>query len=138
MQTRRVKQWKHGGVLAALLLVLIVALTGCGFGEATDEELVSKTATTYLKALADGDIAKACAQLTLRAKGGSCEPALRERLSRLEPKALRDAADNSMDIDVEGDRATAGLSEPEGARFVLTKAGGDWRIDSGYTLGSGY
>jgi hypothetical protein len=30
--------------------------------------------------------------------------------------------------------ATAGLSEPQGARFLLVKVGSDWRIDSGYTL----
>jgi hypothetical protein len=32
------------------------------------------------------------------------------------------------------DRVVPVLSEPEGARFRLVKAGDDWRIDSGYTL----
>ena len=47
---------------------------------------------------------------------------------------MTQAADGSMDIDVHGDTATAGLSEPEGAHFLLVKVGGEWRIDSGYTL----
>lgn len=125
----------RGGVLAILSLALLAtALTGCGVGKASNEEKISKTAETYLRALADGDTAEACAQLTRLAKGGGCEQAMKERLSPLEPDALKNAADGSMDIDVDGDRATAGLSEPEGARFLLTKVGAEWRIDSGYTL----
>jgi hypothetical protein len=127
---------KRGGVLAALVVALLaVVLTGCGVGPATDEEKISKTTTTYLRALADGDAAEACAQLTPRARGERCEQMMRERLSGLEPNALENAADGWMEIDVEGDRATAGLSEPEGARFLLVKVGGEWLIDSGYTLG---
>jgi hypothetical protein len=125
-----------GSVLAVFVAsLLVLALAACGVGSATNEEKISKTATTYLKALADGDAAKACSQLTRRAKGGGCEAAMSERLGQLDPDALRRAADGSMDIDVDGDTATAGLSEPEGARFVLAKIADDWRIDSGYTLG---
>jgi hypothetical protein len=125
----------RGGLLAGIVLVLLApALTGCGVGAATNQEKISKTATSYLKALADGDAATACAQLTRRAKGGGCESAMRERLSRLDSDALTQAADGSMDIDVHGDTATAGLSEPENAHFLLVKVGGEWRIDSGYTL----
>jgi pimeloyl-ACP methyl ester carboxylesterase len=126
----------QGGALAVLVLTLLaLALTGCGIGAAGDKEKISKTATTYLRALAAGDTAKACAQLTRRARGERCETASKERLARLEPDALKDAADGSLDIDVHGETATAGLSEPDGARFALTKVGSDWRIDSGYTLG---
>ena len=46
------------------VLVLAVAAAGCGVGSATDQEKISKTASTYLRALADGDNATACAQLT--------------------------------------------------------------------------
>lgn len=126
----------RGCVLSLLVLALLAAVVaGCGVGPATDEETISKTATTYLRALADGDTAKACAQLTRRAKGERCEQMITERLSRLDPDSLNNAADASMDIDVEGGTATAGLSEPEGARFLLAKVGDEWRIDSGYTLG---
>jgi hypothetical protein len=125
----------RGGVLATLVLALLAgALTGCGVGKASNEEKISKTATTYLRALADGDTAKACAQLTRRARGERCEAALKERLSQLETDALTRAADVSMDIEVDGNTATAGLSEPERARLVLRKIGAEWRIDSGYTL----
>jgi pimeloyl-ACP methyl ester carboxylesterase len=127
----------RGGVLTVLVLALLgPALTGCGVGPATNQEKISKTAVTYLKGLADDDTATACAQLTRRARGGACEAAMKGRVSRLDPDALKNAADGSMDIDVDGKRATAGLSQPEGARFLLVKVGGDWRIDSGYTLRS--
>ena len=61
---------------------------------------------------------------------------MKQRLPGLDSDALTRAADGSMDVDldVDGDRATAGLSEPEGARFLLIKVGAEWRIDSGYTL----
>ena len=126
----------RGCVLSVLVLALLAAVvTGCGVGPATDEEKISKTATTYLRALADGDTAKACAQLTPRARGERCEQRVRERLSRLDPDSLKNAADASMGIDVDGDTATAMLSEPEGARFLFAKVGDEWRIDSGYTIG---
>jgi hypothetical protein len=117
-----------------LVLVLAVAAAGCGVGPATNEEKISKTASTYLRALAEGDIATACAQLTARARGEACDQAMKERLSRLDPGVLKAAADDSIEIDVDGNRASAGLSEPPGARFVLVQTGGEWRIDSGYTL----
>jgi hypothetical protein len=124
-------------VLAILVLVLFAAaLAGCGFGRASNEEKISKTATTYLRALADGDAAKACRQLTRHARGERCEQVLKERRSRLDPDALRKAADGSMDIDVNGNRATASWSKSQRERFVLVKVGTEWRIDSGYTLSS--
>ena len=132
---RRRSAVARGGVLAILVLALVGALTGCGVGRASNQEKVSKTVVTYLRALADGDTAKACAQLTRRARGARCEQVLKERRSRLDPKALTSAADASLDLNIRGNRATAGLSDPEGARLVLAKVGGEWRIDSGYTVG---
>src|SRR5947207_2843291 len=125
----------RGGVLAILALVLLGALTGCGVGRASNQEKVSKTVVTYLRALADGDTANACAQLTRRAQDAQCQQVLKERQSRLDPNALTSAADASLDLNIHGNTATAGLSDPEGARLVLAKTGGEWRIDSGYTLG---
>src|SRR6266545_5553926 len=124
------------GVLSSIvvLAVLAVGLTGCGVGRASNKEKISKTSVSYLRALADGDTATACAQLTRAAKGSACEASMRGRLSGLESGALKRAADDSMDIEVHGATATAALSQPEGARFVLKRSGGDWRIDSGYTL----
>jgi len=56
-------------VFAILVVALLAAaLTGCGVGRASNEEKINKTASTYLRALADGDTAKACAQLTPRAR----------------------------------------------------------------------
>ena len=125
------------GLLGLLALALLAAAlaTGCGVGKASNEEKISKTATTYLRALAAGDTAKACLQLTRHARGERCEQALKQRLPRLDSDALSKAADGSMDIDVNGDRATASWSEPKPAHFVLVKVGAEWRVDSGYTLG---
>jgi hypothetical protein len=120
--------------IVLLLLILALVVAGCGVGPATNEEKISKTATTYLRALARGDTVTACAQLTSRAQGESCARRLRERLSGLDPEALKGAADDSMDIEVDGNRATAGVSKPEGAQFLLVKTDDEWRIDSGYTL----
>jgi len=117
-----------------LLLVLAVAAAGCGVGPATNEEKISKTTSTYLSALADGDAATACAQLTPRARAGMCGSAMKERLPRLDPGVLKATAADSMDIDVDGNRASVGLSDPPGARFLLLKTNDEWRIDSGYTL----
>jgi pimeloyl-ACP methyl ester carboxylesterase len=118
------------------LALLAAAVCGCAIQSGTDEGNVSTTASTYLRALARGDSAGACAQLTRRAQGRHCEAAMKERLSRLEPDALNKAADGSLDIDVDGGTATARLSEPDGARLALAKVGARWRIDSGYTLAS--
>jgi pimeloyl-ACP methyl ester carboxylesterase len=117
-----------------VLAVLTAALTGCGVGRPSNKEKISKTSVTYLRALADGDTATACAQLTRAAKGSACEASMNERPPGLESDALKSAADDSMDIDVKAATATVALSEPEGARFILKKIGSDWRIDSGYTL----
>ena len=125
----------RGGLLAAVVLALLAAaVTGCGVGPATNKEMISKTATTYLKALAAHDTVKACAELTPRGHGAACAPALRARLSRLDPDALRRAADASMNIKVHGHAATATLAEPHDARLLLARVGGDWRIASGYTV----
>jgi hypothetical protein len=117
-----------------LLLLLAIAAAGCGVGPATNEEKISKTASTYLRALVDGDVTRACAQLTARARGEGCEQAMKERLAGLDTRVLENAADDSMDIDVDGNRGSAGLSEPPGARLLLVKTNDEWRIDSGYTL----
>jgi len=125
------------GIFGVLVLVLLAAIlaAGCGVGRASNQEKISKTATTYLRALADGDTAKACLQLTRHTRGERCERELKRRLSRLDSDALKKAADGSMDIEVNGNRAIANWSEPQPAHFGLVKVGAEWRIDSGYTLG---
>src|SRR5439155_26268399 len=87
---------KRGVLVALILPLLALALTGCGVGPVSDKEKISKTATTYLRALGDGDTVKACAQLTRRAKGDQCETALKRRLGRLDRDALNHAADGAL------------------------------------------
>jgi hypothetical protein len=89
------------GLLALLVLALLAsALTGCGIGPPTKQEKISETATTYLRALANADTAKACAQLTRGAKGEVCEAAMRKRL----PLPLRPALGDVRGA-MHGDRA---------------------------------
>src|SRR6266576_2730133 len=45
----------RGGALAILVLALLGALTGCGVGRASNQEKISKTVDTYLRALAGDD-----------------------------------------------------------------------------------
>jgi hypothetical protein len=114
-------------VFAILVLALLAAaLTGCGVGKATNEEKINKTASTYLRALADGDTAEACAQLTRRAKGERCESAMKERLSGLDADVLKNAADGSIDVEIDGDSAT-----PRGAYPFKTFFGRASRSSSG-------
>jgi pimeloyl-ACP methyl ester carboxylesterase len=123
------------GMLAMPVLALVAAgAAGCTIESGTNEGKISKTAATYLRALAKGDSAGACAQLTPAARGRDCAHTIKARMSRLDPAALNRAVDHSMDIDVHGSTATVRLSEPRGARFALAKLGARWRIDSGYTL----
>src|SRR5919198_432165 len=129
---RKLRSNGTGGAVLALPVVALLAsaLTGCGIGPATKQEKVSKTATSYLRALAKGDTTKACAELTRRARGESCEATMKQPGARLDSDALTRAANGSMDIDVHGNRATARLPEPDGARFLLVKTGSEWKIDS--------
>ena len=122
-------------MLAVPVLALVAAgAAGCALESGTNAGKISQTTTTYLRALAEGDSAGACAQLTAAARGPDCAHTMKARMSRLDPAALNRAVDHSMDIDVHGNTATARLSEPRGARFALAKLGAGWRIDSGYTL----
>jgi hypothetical protein len=61
---------------------------------------------------------------------------MKARIARFDSDALTRAADGSIDIVVHGDRATARLPEPDGARFVFKKVVGKWLIDPGYTVDS--
>src|SRR5215813_7213151 len=110
-------QPRRATLVGAVGVALLGAtLTGCGIGARTTKEQISQTATGYLHALADGDTAKACSFLTVGARGAGCQLLLHERMARIDPRALDRAADDSMSIHVEGDRAIARLSTPSGAR----------------------
>ena len=124
-------------ILAVPALALVAAAAaGCTIESGPTAGKISTTASSYLRALARGDTAGACAQLTRRAQGRRYEAAMKERRLRLEPDTLTKAADGSLHIDVHGNTATARLPAPAGARFALAKVGARWRIDSGYTLAS--
>ena len=123
--------------VAAFTLLLLVVSTGCGVGELTPEAKVGKTADDYLRALAEDDTGKACAQLTAEAKaalGRPCPSQMRAIAARVGADALIAAADRGVKIAVDGARGSAEIPELAGARLVLTRVGDEWKIDSGYSL----
>jgi hypothetical protein len=124
--------------LTVLLLALAaMALTGCGVGDATPEEKISNTTDTYLRSLASGDTAKACAQLTSAAKNGldaPCPQAMQKIAARVGSDALSQAADKGVDIEVEGAKSSVTVEQLNDARLDLVRTGDRWQIDSGYEL----
>jgi pimeloyl-ACP methyl ester carboxylesterase len=121
------------GLLAGLV-VLACFIAACGLGPATDKDKIAKTTSSYLRALAHGDTVTACAALSPRARGDRCRTTLDRRAARLTPAGLEDAADSSLEISVHGATAISTLGKPAGARLHLVKAGGAWRIDSGFAV----
>jgi hypothetical protein len=63
-------------------------------------------------------------RVVLRARAGDhCPQAVKRRLSRLTPDALKNAADAPISITVHGSTATSSLGKPHGARLTLVKLG---------------
>jgi pimeloyl-ACP methyl ester carboxylesterase len=127
---------RHRAAALGAVATLAAATAACGVGPANDQDRIARTTGTYLHALADRDIANACAQLSRRAQGRHCAQEIKQRLSQLDHQTLEDAADASLSISVHGATATATLATPHGARLTLVKTGGGWRIAAGYTVDS--
>ena len=126
--------------ITALLALAALTLAGCGVGSGGPESKISETTDTYLRSLASGDMAKACAQLTADAKtklGSSCAAAMQRIRARVGPDRLTDAADKGSSIAVDGASGSATLKAMNGARLGLVKSGSSWLIDSGYALEGG-
>lgn len=127
-------------LVSALAATAALLLAGCGIGEPGAEGKVSETTDRYLRALAGGDTERACEQLTATARAaldGSCASAMEALASRVGRDALDAAADGGVEIDIDGDRASAQVRELEGTRLALVRAGQDWRIADGYSLERG-
>lgn len=123
--------------VAAVSLVLVLASTGCGFGELAPEGEIAKTTDDYLRALADGDTGKACAQLTDAAKsalGRPCREEMDAVASRVGADALTAAADERVKIEVDGNRGSAEVAHLGRVRLALVRAGDRWKIMSGHSL----
>lgn len=124
-------------VLISALAAAALLLAGCGIGEPTTEGKVSETADTYLRAVANGDTEKACAQLTAAARAAlddSCASMMKALASRVGREALTDAADGGVEIDVDGGHASARIRNLEGASLALVADGREWLIADGYSL----
>ena len=117
--------------LATSLTILLLALaalvpTGCGVGGATPEEKISETTDTYLRSLASGDTAKACAQLTSAARNGlavPCPQAMQTIAARVGSDALSDAADEGADIEVDGAKSSVTVPQLNDALLELLRTG---------------
>lgn len=131
------------GASVACLGLLVM---GCGGNEQGD---AAATVTTYLSALADGDGAEACDQLTGQAKREltagivetvpelqsdfSCDgavEALADLLGEDERSVLREA---EVAASVDGDEATASL-EGSPNEVELRRVDGRWLISGGFTF----
>jgi hypothetical protein len=124
--------------LGALLAVLATFVTGCGVGSVADEGKISDSADTYLRSLAEGDVASACEQLTPEARAeliGGCGQALRQVAARIGADRLDAAADGGVEIDVDETTASANVRELN-ARLTFVRGGASWRIERGYRLES--
>jgi hypothetical protein len=123
--------------IAAASLILLVVSTGCGYGEPTAEGKAARTADDYLRALADGNTANACAQLTASAKGGLGRPCAEEMeaiAARIGGDELVAAAEGGVAIDVDGNHGSVEIRRLDGARLVVIRAGKRWQIASGHAL----
>ena len=130
-------------VLRCAALAAVAALAvGCGGNEAAERD-VRKTLNTYFGALSDRDFATACAQVS---------PSFEETLARFAERSFPDLATTECEpiatriaevngdrlvglqdrvrvrsVEVDGDRATAGLGPGQSAR--LARDDEDWLID---------
>jgi hypothetical protein len=86
-------------------------------------------ASTYLRAVATATQPRRAAS-SPAAKGERCEPAMKEGFSALDADALKNAADGSIDVEIDGDSATPRLSGPK-ALPSPPEARRRVRIDSG-------
>ena len=118
-----------------LTLLLLVALLGVGCGSDEEDE-VRGVLKTYLRAVADGDGAKACDQMTPAAQRQLVEGVLGARdcrhavglfAERL-PGRLKDTMRDPTieDVEVDDSRATVNVKDVE--RGALEKVDGEWKI----------
>jgi len=137
----------------ALLSVVVLAALGISAcGEASDEDGVTETMSTYLSALASGDGTQACEQLTgpqarlmfedalvqlPELQATSCADALSKMAGSLgadEKAALEDA--DVVNIEVDGKTSTAEIAGGTTTAH-LEKSGDQWLISNGLGLGGG-
>lgn len=134
-----------GGWIARAAVVAALAAGGCG-GDDSDgggtaspeEDAAREVVETYKEAAASGDSARACAQLTRRAREetgrvegiGSCEEAHEAALIGFTDEAREALANADFEVQVEGDTGTAEIEGNKGGQTVkLRREGGRWRID---------
>jgi hypothetical protein len=123
--------------LAATGAAIAILGAGCGLGTSPDSS-VAKTTDTYLRALASGDEAKACAQLTGEARDRttlSCAAQMKQIEARIGSSRLRQAADGSISVQTAGQRARATVAVLQ-ATLTFEQDGFTWRITDGFALAS--
>jgi hypothetical protein len=123
--------------LAATGAAVAILGAGCGIGTTPDSS-VAKTADRYLRALASGDEAKACAQLTGEARdraGLSCVAKMKQIEARIGFARLQRAADGGISVETAGEQGTATVGALH-ATLTFKKDGFTWLITDGFALSS--
>jgi hypothetical protein len=123
-------------VAAAAACVALLG-AGCGIGT-TPDSTVAKTADTYLRALASGGEAEACAQLTGEARdrtAPSCVAQMKEIELRVGSSRLHQAADGHISVEISGQKGTAKVDVLDAA-LSFKKEGFTWLISDGFALSS--
>src|SRR4051812_19380346 len=123
--------------LAAIGAAIAVVGAGCGIGTSPDSS-VAKTTDTYLRALASGDEAKACAQLTGEARdrtGLSCAARMKMIEAQIGSSTLQRAANGSISVKTAGQKGTATVAVLH-ATLAFKKDGFTWLITDGFALSS--
>jgi ketosteroid isomerase-like protein len=125
------------------LAAAVLAVAGCGGGQGDDQSAVRSTVQRYLAAVARGDAAGACAQLTDRSRQELADVGAQLRLAVRSCEATLTRAFNSPSgpsmrrlghlriarVTVKGDHAVAAFSGG-GRPILLVHDGGAWRIES--------
>jgi hypothetical protein len=133
-------KWRMCEWFALLLASAALLAGGCG-----DDAQPDDTVRGYFGAIVDGDGESACGQLTVRLRreidrapaarraGRSCVEVL-ELAAGLNPDLSQDDIEGlAVEVEEEGDRATARLQNPlvgRPERMDLLKVEGEWKIDT--------
>jgi len=123
--------------LGAVVAAGAILCAGCGVGTTPDSG-IAKTTDTYLRALASGDEAKACEQLTGEARdgtGSSCAARMRAIEAQVGSSNLQRAADGSISVETAGQKGTATVAVLH-ATLTFKKDGLTWLITDGFALSS--
>lgn len=140
-------RWRRTGTIVLVVqLATAVVLSSCGGERQSDRQAIRSTVTSLQGALAEGDLAAACSELTEDAQrhvgdAGHDPPTTCERdllliyRSLEKGEGLREPARRKIaSIAIDGDRAQVTVTANGGPAFAVPVAheDGDWKVDALY------